>query len=263
MVTFKCNIYNEEDETGKIIGAEVIVYNSSNDNIATIEIVDAETLAELEAKLDALDSTYLTYDEVMDILANSSETNIINATLLNGFASDDFAKKNHTHSEYAPSAHTIVQGSKTTAGHVKTIDSLNTTRYISGEALSAYQGGLLNQRLTKLEKGEQPRVVIGRFHDYGGEEGTRIIIKQGDKIYVRTYGVPAGAEVALVINSVRYGHVTDEQGFGHRLTEETGEIWNDVGQAINLNPGNYTIFAILMKGDTWARSEHHKVVVVS
>lgn len=263
MVTFKCNIYNEEEETGKIIGAEVIVYNSSNDNIATIEIVDAETLAELEAKLDALDSTYLTYDEVMEILANSSETNIINATLLNGFASDDFAKKNHTHSEYAPSAHTIVQGSKTTAGHVKTIDSLNTTRYISGEALSAYQGGLLNKRLTTIEHGEQPRVVIGRLYDHGGEEGSRIIITQGDKIYVRTYGVPANTEIQIIISNVLYTHVVDEQGYGHRKSEETGSISNDVGQAINLNKGNYVIYAVLTKKDTYARCEHHKLLVVS
>ena len=263
MVTFKCNIYNEEEETGKIIGAEVIVYNSSNDNIATIEIVDAETLAELEAKLDALDSTYLTYDEVMEILANSSETNIINATLLNGFASDDFAKKNHTHSEYAPSAHTIVQGSKTTAGHVKTIDNLDTTRYISGEALSAYQGGLLNQRLTKLEKGEQPRIVIGRLYDHGGEEGSRIMITQGDKIYVRAFGVPNNTEVQLIMDGVMYTHIIDEQGYGHRKFDDTGLVSNDVGQTVNLNKGNYVIYAVLTKKGDYARSEHHKFLVVS
>lgn len=263
MVIYKCNIYNEEEETGKTVGAEIIIYNSSEDNIKTIEIVDAQTLAELQAKIDALDSTYLTYDEVMEILANSSEANIINATLLNGFASDDFAKKNHTHSEYAPYSHTIVQGSKTTAGHVKTIDNLNTTRYISGEALSAYQGGLLNQRLSKLEKGEQPRVVIGRLYDHGGEEGSRIMITQGDKIYVRAFGVPNNTEVQLIISNVMYTHVVDEQGYGHRKSDETESISNDVGQTINLNKGNYVIYAVLTKKDDYARCEHHKLLVVS
>lgn len=262
MVTFKCNIYNEEEETGKIIGAELIFYNSSEDNIATIEIVDAKTLAELKAKLDALDSTYLTYDEVMEILANSSETNIINATLLNGFASDDFAKKNHTHSEYAPSSHTTVQGSKTTAGHVKTIDNLNTTRYISGEALSAYQGGLLNQRLTKLEKGEQPRIVIGRLRGYEGEEGNRILINQNEKIYVRAYGVTENTETALIINNELFYHYTDAQGYGHQPTD-AGGVQSDIGQTIRLNKGNYTIYAVLPKGEKWGRCEHHKVLVVS
>ena len=262
MVTFKCNIYNEEDETGKIIGAEIIIYNSSNDNIATIEVVDAQTLAELEAKLDALDSTYLTYDEVSEILANSSETNIINATLLNGFASDDFAKKTHTHSEYAPSSHTTVQGSKTISGHVKTIDSLDTTRYNSGEALSAYQGGLLNKRLTTIEHGDQPRLVIGRLRDHGGEEGSRIQINQGEKVYVRAFGVPANTEVQLIINAIPYNHITDEQGYGHFKSDETGNIATDVGQAVKLNKGNYVIYAVLTKKATYARCEHHKALAV-
>lgn len=181
MVTFKCNIYNEEDETGKIIGAEIIIYNSSNDNIATIEIVDAEKLAELEAKLDALDSTYLTYDEVMEILANSSETNIINATLLNGFASDDFAKKNHTHNEYAPLAHTKELGSKTSAGHVKTIDNVTTTGYVTGEALSAYQGKLLNDRINKLDNQKKTYQTIP------GETNEKFALIKSGKVVVVSF----------------------------------------------------------------------------
>lgn len=181
MVTFKCNIYNEEEETGKIIGAEVIVYNSSEDNIATIEIVDAETLAELEAKLDALDSTYLTYDEVMEILANSSETNIINATLLNGFASDDFAKKNHTHNEYAPLAHTKELGSKTSAGHVKTIDNVTTTGYVTGEALSAYQGKLLNDRINKLDNQKKT------YQTLPGETNEKFALIKSGKVVIVSF----------------------------------------------------------------------------
>lgn len=179
MVTFKCNVYNEDEETGKIIGAEVIVYNDTGDLIDTIEITDAERLQELESKLEVLDSTYLTYDEVIEILSNSAENIIINATLLNGLASDDFAKKDHTHNEYAPLAHTKELGSKTVAGHVKTIDNLNTVRYVTGEALSAYQGKLLNDRINKLDNQERT------FQTMPGESNENFaLIKSGNVVIV-------------------------------------------------------------------------------
>lgn len=179
MVTFKCNVYNEDEETGKIIGAEVIVYNDTGDLIDTIEITDAERLQELESKLEVLDSTYLTYDEVIEILSNSAENIIINATLLNGLASDDFAKKDHTHNEYAPLAHTKELGSKTVAGHVKTIDNLNTVRYVTGEALSAYQGKLLNDRINKLDNQERT------FQTMPGESNEHFaLIKSGNVVIV-------------------------------------------------------------------------------
>ena len=183
MVTFKCNIYNEEEETGKIIGAEVIVYNDTGDLIDTIEITDAKRLQELEDKLDTLDSTYLTYDEVIEILSNSAENIIINATLLNGLASDDFAKKNHTHNEYASLAHTKELGSKTTSGHVKTIDNVTTTGYVTGEALSAYQGKLLNDRINKLDNQKKT------YQTLPGETNEKFsLIKSGKVVIVSFNG---------------------------------------------------------------------------
>ena len=96
---------------------------------------------------------------------------------------------------------------------------------------------------------------------YEGEEGNRILINQNEKIYIRAYGVTENTETTLIINNELFYHYTDAQGYGHQPTD-AGGVQSDIGQTIRLNKGNYTIYAILPKGNKWGRCEHHKLLVV-
>lgn len=79
----------------------------------------------------------------------------INATTLMGMASDKFSKANHTHN-YASKNHSSTDdeyglGNEDLYGHTKVINSLDAEFYQSGESLSAYQGKLLNDKMTNME----------------------------------------------------------------------------------------------------------------
>ena len=62
------------------------------------------SITELQQRLVVIDETYFTEERLQAILANSQETNNINATSLNGFISSDFAKVSQL-SSYAPVSH--------------------------------------------------------------------------------------------------------------------------------------------------------------
>ena len=102
MVDFNTRIFSEDD--GKIIGAEITVISTSGDNLGSISVANAETLAEMQAQLALIDETYFTEERLEEILANISENTAINATRLNGFISSDFAKVSQL-SNFAPVNH--------------------------------------------------------------------------------------------------------------------------------------------------------------
>ena len=103
MVDFNVRTYSEDD--GRIIGAEVTVISTSGDNLGSISVANAETLAEMQAQLAVIDETYFTEERLAEILENINESQEINATKLSGFASSDFAKVSQL-SDYAPATHT-------------------------------------------------------------------------------------------------------------------------------------------------------------
>ena len=103
MVDFNVRTYSEDD--GRIIGAEVTVISTSGDNLGSISVANAETLAEMQAQLAVIDETYFTEERLEEILENINESKEINATKLNGFQSSDFAKVSQL-SAYAPASHT-------------------------------------------------------------------------------------------------------------------------------------------------------------
>ena len=102
MVDFNTRIFSEDD--GRIIGAEITVLSTSGDNLGSISVANAETLAEMQAQLAVIDETYFTEERLEEILENISENTTINATQLNGFLSSDFAKASQL-SNYAPVSH--------------------------------------------------------------------------------------------------------------------------------------------------------------
>lgn len=155
MVEFKLRCYHN-DSNDKIIGAEVVIYDGT-DVVDTITIVDQTKLDELTEKLNNLDDTYIDREELIDILKNTSQDTIINASTFNGLASDKFLKvSDATTRVFKPAPHASTKneyglGSVTEHGHVKTVDNLTRERNVAGEALSAHQGYELNQRLLAQE----------------------------------------------------------------------------------------------------------------
>ena len=102
MVEFTTRIFSEQG--GQTIGCEVTVYSDQGDKIGNIAVTDAASITELQQRLAVIDETYFTEERLQAILANSQETNNINATSLNGFVSSDFAKVNQL-SNYARLSH--------------------------------------------------------------------------------------------------------------------------------------------------------------
>lgn len=169
MTDFKVRCYHE-DSTGNVIGAEVIIYDK-DDVVDDILLVDKTKFDELSGKLNTLDSTYIDKDELKQYLENSNENNPINATLLNGLASDKFLKKDDINSyQFSPGAHSsnsTVYGVGTTGeyGHVKLVDHCNRDSCKDGEALSSHQGYVLNDKIDAINDSlSATKVETESFH---------------------------------------------------------------------------------------------------
>ena len=194
MVRFETKIYNYSADE-KIIGAEVIVYNESGDKVKSIIVTDETKLQELEEKLDTLDDTYVDEDELTTILTNSNEDTVINATLLNGYQGDQFVLNSQLEGKsFKPKAHASSSneygvGNASNYGHVKIRDNLNSTSYVAGEALSPYQGKVLDDKITAANQSNivnSLHILIGRYEDKAGEYGTRIVAQRGvNGLYAR------------------------------------------------------------------------------
>jgi hypothetical protein len=89
----------------------------------------------------------------------SSTTPKANGTASTGSETGSFARGDHVHptdSTRAPTSHAVAAntyglGTTSLYGHVKTINVLTQTKYADGEALSAYQGYLLNQAIEDVK----------------------------------------------------------------------------------------------------------------
>ena len=156
MVDYKTRIFFEPDSDS--VGAEVKIYSSDNENIDKIVITTDSVYNELIKRVDELDSTFVSQDDLLEILTNVSQDIVINASTLGGLSSDNFAKTNHNElheGHFAPIDHATGSNRYGLAdsnnyGHVKTIDHLNTQTNLNGEALSAYQGKVLQGNIDTL-----------------------------------------------------------------------------------------------------------------
>lgn len=113
----------------------------------------------------------------------------INATKFMDMTSDKFSKVGHEHN-YAERLHSstdtsygVGDGSK--YGHVKVVDNLSTTSYLSGEALSAYQGKILNDKITDVKNNKNKwdaYITISKPSQYNGSwkykvnRGLRLVV---------------------------------------------------------------------------------------
>ena len=151
MVNFKVRSFYEKD-TGTA-GADVIIYDDVGDVVDTLLITTESTYNDLVEQLEGIDEKYLDRTDVLNILQNTSnEIVAINATTLNGLSADFYAKNNHNHDAvYAPLPHVNVQSTEGVMGHVKIINNVTRDSFVNGEALAAYQGKLLNDRISSVD----------------------------------------------------------------------------------------------------------------
>lgn len=267
---FETNVTSIDDE-GNIVGADVSFYDDNGNRVHRVVIADEEELEELRAKVEGLDTAYVTPDELENILLNTAERTVINATKLNDLNSGDFALREHDHQEYAIKNHASSSnayglGDSSKYGHVKTRNDLNAGSFISGEALSAYQGALLSQRLSTITASTDElaekyykssmHIKVGRFSDNAGEEGTEINIVEGagDGVYAKLYCDKPGYDlsnkkVILVLNGVPYTRTTDSNG-------KTGKL------QINLSKGTYILTAFRGGYDGFYATSDQKIIKV-
>lgn len=274
MTVFETSCYYKKE--GKIIGAEVKIYNENGDTIDRILVTDANGLEQLEDKLNNLDSTYIDKGELVSALRDNvfDGTEVtINANTFDGHDSSYYAPYEHDHQgQFASKQHasttpsTYGAGTSTEYGHVRVRDDLTARNPNISEALSSHQGYELNNRLATIETSQSTlaeqyyrnslRIKIGRWSDGQGEEGTRIQVNEGsgDGIYAKIYcDKPDYAvydkEVILVLNGIPYSRKTDENG-------KTGKL------QINLSKGTYLLTAFRGGYDGVHATSDQKIIQV-
>lgn len=186
MVEIETECYYKDSEDN-VIGVQVTVYDG-DDEIDSITITNPQDIDDLKYQVAHLGDTFIDNDELFNILKNTSQGTVINATKLNGLASDKFLKVADIDSySYKPKTHASQNndygwGTSTEYGHNKIIDNLTRERFVNGESLAAHQGYVLNQRITNLENEfskNDVRILISRKSDGAGETGTQIIVNYG------------------------------------------------------------------------------------
>ena len=145
MVDITTRIINQDND--KTMTAEIFLYNEEGDKIESIQITNETEFNQLVERLNELDEKYVENEELETILTNINNQKSINATTLNNLQSDKFAKAD------VVSQHINTNASENTYGHVKTINNVTSPAHVAGEALSAYQGKLLQDLITNLTNG--------------------------------------------------------------------------------------------------------------
>lgn len=228
MTEFVVSVYEE----GDVIGAEVKV--SSGDTIESIEIVDAEDLNTLQQSIQNIINNYASKTYLDTTLANNDLSKTINATKLDGHTSNYYATATHEH-QYAPISHSDTTGqygvaTDTSYGHVKTINGLTDNSYVSGRALSSYQGKLLDDKTTTIKNEVEAR---GGFfiYDCSVQRGTQMVIKA-----YNADGTPManGTRLIVILKTTRLVK-----------TVQNGQV----SETINLEPGIYD-FIVHKEADT-------------
>ena len=155
MVEIETECYYKDSERN-VIGVQVTVYDDG-DEVDTITITNPTDIDDLKYQVAHLDDTFISNEELFNILRNTNQGTVINASKLNGFASDKFLKIADKDSySYKPYSHASQNndygwGTGTEYGHNKIIDNLTRERFINGESLAAHQGYELDKRIKQTE----------------------------------------------------------------------------------------------------------------
>ena len=189
MVEFQTNIISKAPD--EIIGCEVTIISESGDTIEKIHITDEKGIQELAEKINNLEGNCVTTENLATILKNVNNTDFINAGKLDGKHSDYFAPRNHTHENlYLDNNHALKRANKDTYAHVRLIDNLSTNNYQDGEALSARQGKVLDDKINDITPTIEKKMLHSKFE----------LIKNG-------------VVVTLNINGYKFGEVAADGNY--------------------------------------------------
>ena len=139
--------------------------NEDKENIHTIAeyLSDKDNPQKQSKYLNMKWSTLHDKGNIHDILLNNMDYTdtlksyedsggvVINASHFDGKPSHEYSLDGHKHNDYLPNTHVGTIGNATTRGHVKVINNLKSNEG-SGSALSAKQGKVLNESISKLNK---------------------------------------------------------------------------------------------------------------
>ena len=156
IVRFETDVFKYNEDDDGVVGCSVTIYEDNGDMIDTIEIADADQLQALEDALDVIDETYMTNEQIISLLRNISGGTTINATTLNGEDGSNWVTSSQLSGmSFYPKAHASAStlygvGSNNNYGHVKVRNDLSASTNVTGEALSSYQGKVLNDKINAI-----------------------------------------------------------------------------------------------------------------
>lgn len=141
-------------------------------NFTNISLADKADITQIMNNFTIIENLGITANEVEAIrktLADSIATNASNIT------SNATAISGKAPTSHASTATTYGVGNQSNYGHCKIVDNLTATAYAAGEALGAYQGKLLNDKITTLNNSlgglAKKKYSIGTAAPSGGSNG--------------------------------------------------------------------------------------------
>ena len=105
MVRLESNIYNKSNDGNVILGATIVIFNSENNEVERISVVDETELNRLRDELEAMDyirfadGSSLSGRSIDSLLNNNDGSVLINATRFAGLSTDQYSKTGHTHDD--------------------------------------------------------------------------------------------------------------------------------------------------------------------
>lgn len=188
------------EKNNEIIGCEIVLYDDNTNIIDTIEVTDAKTIIDLKDEWEHIKDYYVLRGDVtlpeklrdnvtlQDILRNENgETNIVATKLYENdyeYSANDFASAFHNHNGlYCEKFHASMNdeygvGKEDYFGHVRIIDNLDENIFVQGNALSSYQGYLLNNKVNDVQNEFKWSALksIGSFIKYRVNRGLRLVV---------------------------------------------------------------------------------------
>ena len=214
-------------------------------------------MQELEEALEQIDSTYVTYNNLNDILTNTEETQPINATLLGGQQSDAFLLRSEKDTQtFKPKSHsssTTEYGGASTSnyGHVKLRDNLTASSYTSAEALSSYQGKVLNDKINNLTT-VQKHQLHSKFMLVKRNGVVQLTIEDWDGVawlagrsgWQKIFTIPEGFRPATLSTNVKNIYCPNLFGYHLRVRVNVNnnevQIWYDGAETTHTFYGTVT-----------------------
>lgn len=204
MVKYEAQINGKSGD--EFISADILIYDDEDKKIGTIYITDKSEFEELESKINNFSSGYITEEQLIQMLENTGNTYTINSTSILGMNGGDFVDyvigQLKGNADFPPRKHDSTTGeyglgNKNTYGHVKTVNNLTTTGAYDGEALSAYQGKVLNDKIeSALRTGEKLTELVD-MHGLHIRLGRRRVLNNGQPVYEGT----GNASLSMVTNN--------------------------------------------------------------